>query len=49
MIPKNQWWCGCNPDIKFDNEDDFKKHMKGKKHNWDESYFIKLTDGGKNA
>lgn len=27
-IPRKEWWCGCDPDIKFRDEEHFKKHMQ---------------------
>ncbi len=40
-IPSNQWWCGCIPEIKFDSEYHFVKHMQNK-HDWNKKEFDKL-------
>lgn len=37
-----EWWCGCIPEIDFQSEKDFIKHMKSKGHNWTEEDFFRL-------
>jgi len=34
MSSEREWWCGCEPRIKFIDEAHFIKHMKDKHRTW---------------
>jgi len=45
MIPKKEWWCGCEPDITFSNEKEWLRHMKDVHQTWCQDVLSKLVAG----
>jgi len=41
-IRESEWWCGCEPPIKFIDEEHFKKHMRNKHKTWYSEEIAKL-------